>query len=176
MNHLLQGPLLDDDLTNFSTHFEPAWRGGMFGHWVSDDRAKEVDAQPFDIPMQGLGLFACRRDTWPGFNPRFRGFGGEEGYIHEKIRRAGGRTLCLPFLRWMHRFHRPLGVPYTNTWDDRIRNYMIGFTELGWDLKPLKDHFAEFLEPETLHPIYERVETELSQNDGPKVLFASHSS
>ena len=175
-NDLLQGPLIYDDLDTFSTHFETAWREGMFGQWLSDDRGKNADAAPFDIPMQGLGLFACRRDAWPGFNPRFRGFGGEEGYIHEKIRRAGGRTLCLPFLRWMHRFNRPLGVPYTNTWDDRIRNYMIGFTELGWDLGPLKDHFVAFLGPEIARPIFESVETELSETAGLKPFAASPAS
>ena len=160
---LLQGPLIYDDLNTFSTHFETTWSEGMFGQWLSDDRGKDADAAPFDIPMQGLGLFACRRDAWPGFNPRFRGFGGEEGYIHEKIRRAGGRTLCLPFLRWMHRFNRPLGALYTNTWDDRIRNYMIGFRELGWDLEPLKDHFVAFLGPEIARPIFKSVEAELSE-------------
>jgi hypothetical protein len=162
-NDLLQGPLVYDDLETFSTHFEPTWREGMFGFWVSDDRGSHPDADPFEIPMQGLGLFACRRAAWTGFNPAFRGFGGEEGYIHEKFRRAGGRTLCLPFLRWMHRFNRPMGIPYANIWDDRIRNYMIGFTELGWDLEGLKDHFVEFLGPWIARPIFERVESELAQ-------------
>ena len=55
----------------------------------------DPDNPPFEITMQGLGLFACRRDAWPGFNPAFRGFGGEEGYIHEKIRQRGGETLVL---------------------------------------------------------------------------------
>ena len=45
------------------------------------------NAAPFEMGMQGLGVFACRKAAWPGFNPRFSGFGGEEGYIHEKIRR-----------------------------------------------------------------------------------------
>ena len=63
------------------------------------DGSSEIDAPAFEIPMQGLGLFACRRAAWVGFNTRFRGFGAEEGYIHEKTRQHGGRTLCLPFLR-----------------------------------------------------------------------------
>ena len=91
---LLQGPLLYDDLRNFATHFEPRWQEGMYGVWESDPRGEDPQAAPFDIPMQGLGLFACRRAAWPGFNPQFRGFGGEEGYIHEKTRQRGGRTLC----------------------------------------------------------------------------------
>ncbi|MGL1784034.1 hypothetical protein ACSTG0_23510, partial [Vibrio parahaemolyticus] len=85
----------------------------------TDPAGAEPDLPPFEIPMQGMGLFACRRDAWAGFNPDFRGFGGEEGYIHEKFRQRGGKVLCLPFLRWMHRFNRPLGLPYPNVWADR---------------------------------------------------------
>lgn len=139
---LLQGPLVYDDLTSLSSHFSPVWRAGMYGVWGSDDRAKEPDGEPFEIPMQGLGVFACRRGAWLGFNPKFRGFGGEEGYIHEKFRQSGGKTLCLPFLRWMHRFARPLGIPYANTWEDRIRNYLIGWNELGLPIDDLISHMT----------------------------------
>ena len=142
---LLQGPMIYDDLRKISTHFEPVWARGLYGDWASNPAGDDPDGPPFDIPMQGLGLFACRRDAWPGFNERFRGFGGEEGYIHEKIRRAGGRTLCLPFLRWMHRFQRPLGPPYRNTWEDRCHNYLIGFRELGLPTDAMEAHFAELL-------------------------------
>jgi hypothetical protein len=142
---IVHGPLLYDDLKSISTHFQPGWRGGMFGTWEKDDRGDDVDAAPFEIPMQGLGLFACRRDAWLGFNPSFRGFGGEEGYIHEKFRQAGRRAICLPFLRWMHRFARPMGVPYRNIWEDRIRNYVIGFTELGLPTAALEAHFKELI-------------------------------
>lgn len=142
---LLQGPLVYDDLRTLSTHFAPAWRGGMYGTWEFDGRGADPGSPAFEIPMQGLGLFACRRAAWPGFNPNFRGFGGEEGYIHEKIRQRGGRTLCLPFLRWLHRFGRPLGAPYPNRWEDRVRNYLIGFTELGLDTAEMEAHFAELL-------------------------------
>jgi hypothetical protein len=162
---LLQGPLVYDDLETWSTHFEPKWREGMYGCWATDDRSKDPDAEPFEIPMQGLGLFACRRLAWPGFNRRFRGFGGEEGYLHEKFRQAGGRSLCLPFLRWMHRFNRPMGVPYMNRWDDRLRNYLIGFTELGWDTGPIEEHFNEFLGPSVAGPIIERAKAEIAQFD-----------
>jgi len=88
-----------------------------------------------------MGLFACRRSVWPGFNEAFRGFGGEEGYIHEKFRRAGARTLCLPFLRWVHRFNRPTGVPYRNILEDRIWNYLVGFREFGLPTTEMEEHF-----------------------------------
>ena len=143
---LLQGPMLSDDLENvYATHFEPTWGGGMFGQWGNDERASDPSGDPFEIQMNGLGMFACRRDAWPGLNPRFRGFGGEEGYLHEKVRRAGGRVLCHPALGWTHRFSRPNGVPYSNTWEDRIRNYLVGWDELGWDTSGVAEHFRELL-------------------------------
>ena len=140
---LLQGPMLYDDVNTLSTHWDPQWNDGMFGTWGQDPRGADLSSPPFEIPLQGLGMFACRRDAWPGFNPRFRGFGGEEGYIHEKFRQAGAATLCLPFLRWLHRFSRPGGVPYHLRRRDRIRNYLIGFEELGLDPAPGIQHFEE---------------------------------
>ena len=151
---LLQGPLIYDDLGVTSTHFDPVWRGQMWGVWASDPRGADPNGEPFEIQMQGMGVFSCRTAAWPGFNPAFRGFGGEEGYIHEKFRQAGGRCLCLPWFRWTHRFGRPAGVPYPLTVRDKIRNYMIGFIELGLDLNPIYAHFTEFLTPQQLEEIY----------------------
>jgi hypothetical protein len=156
-NDLLQGPLIYDDLKSYSTHFKPGWSSGMYGAWASDPAGADPDNPPFEIPMQGLGLFACRREAWPGFNPAFRGFGGEEGYIHEKFRQRGGKALCLPFLRWMHRFNRPAGAPYANRWEDRVRNYLIGFQELGWDTDPVYEHFREFLGEDVWSAVLERL-------------------
>jgi hypothetical protein len=145
---LLQGPLLYDDLASVATHFEPVWREQMWGVWATDPRGLDPEADPFEIPMQGLGVFSCRRAVWPGFHPAFRGFGGEEGYIHEKVRQAGGRCVCLPWLRWAHRFGRPRGVPYPLTVEDKLRNYVIGHVELGLDLTPALTHFAQHLSEE----------------------------
>jgi hypothetical protein len=142
---LLQGPLLKDDLKSVWTHFRPEWRSGMFGVWDDNGLAADTDAPPFEILIQGMGLFACRRSAWPGFNEAFRGFGGEEGYIHEKFRRAGGRTLCLPFLRWVHRFNRPMGVPYRNILEDRIWNYLVGFREFDLPTTEMEEHFRELI-------------------------------
>ena len=158
---LMQGPLVYDDLRTRSTHMEPQWRAGMYGTWANDPRGDDPAAPGFDIAMQGLGLFVCGRAAWPGFNPKFRGFGGEEGYIHEKIRQRGGRTLCLPFLRWTHRFSRPLGAPYVNRWEDRMRNYVVGFTELGLDTAEMEAHFAELLGAETSARIFTEIKLEL---------------
>jgi hypothetical protein len=154
---LLQGPLLYDELLSVATHFDPVWRDQMWGTWGIDPRGDDPEGEPFEIPMQGMGVFSCRKDAWPGFNPRFRGFGGEEGYIHEKVRQAGGRCLCLPWLRWAHRFGRPAGVPYPLSVDDKFRNYLIGHAELGLDLQPVFEHFAEHLPENTIKAIAEEV-------------------
>jgi len=140
---LLQGPLLSEEPNHpdIWTHFEPKWRSQMFGIWATDERGRDPNGQPFEIPMQGMGLFSCRKDAWVGFNKGFRGFGGEEWYIHEKFRKSGGKTLCLPFLRWAHRFRRPRGVPYKVSLEDKIRNYYTGFIELGLDISPITNYF-----------------------------------
>ncbi|HUF50874.1 MAG TPA: MauE/DoxX family redox-associated membrane protein [Longimicrobiales bacterium] len=59
-----------------------------------------------------LGMFSCRKAAWPGFNPAFHGYDGEEGYIHEEFRKRGARCVHVPWLRWMHRFGRPRGAPF----------------------------------------------------------------
>lgn len=151
--NLLQGPLLYDDLRNVSTHFDLIWRGHMWGVWGCNPAGKDPNAPPFEIPAQGLGAFACRKGAWLGFSPHFRGFGGEEGYIHEKFRKHGKKTICLPFLRWLHRFPRPAGVPYPITTPDRVRNYLIGHLELGMDCAPVFKHFADLGE-ERLDRLY----------------------
>lgn len=148
---LLSGPIVLNDLQNVHTHFDQTWRGGMWGTWQTDERGTDPNAEPFEINAMGLGLFACRRDKWPGFNPHFRAFGGEENYIHEKFRQAGRRCLCLPFLRWWHRFERPNGVKYPLPLYGKVRNYVLGFQELGLDLEPVRQHFVDEgeLKPET---------------------------
>jgi glycosyltransferase involved in cell wall biosynthesis len=151
---LLQGPLVYNNWTSFSTHLNPVWRNQFWGTWANDDpRGKDPDGEPFEIPMQGTGVFSCRKSIWPGFSSLFRGFGGEAGYIHEKFRRQGGRCLCLPSLRWMHRFDRPAGVPYPLTIDDKVRNYVIGHAELGLDIAPVVEHFSEHLPKERVEAI-----------------------
>lgn len=134
---------MDDDLEGLSTHFDPVWRDQMWGASALDPRARQQgpDGEPFDIPMQGLGLFSCRKAAWPGFHPGFRGFGGEEGYIHEKFRRLGRRCVCLPWLRWIHCFGRPAGAPYPLRLRDRITNYLIGHREVGLDEVPVLEDF-----------------------------------
>lgn len=115
------------------------------------DMANQPD--PFPIPGMGLGLFTCLKDKWLGFSPHFRGFGGEEMYIHEKYRQAGAQAVCLPWLKWGHRFGRPNGIPYLpilTRWN-KIRNYVIGHNELGLPLDRVKEHFMHPQRP-MMHP------------------------
>jgi hypothetical protein len=166
-NDLIQGPLVYDELNHWSPQWDPVWRAGMFGTWANDPRADVLDGEPFDIPLQGLGLFACRREAWLGFNPRFRGFGGEEGYIHEKFRQNGRRALCLPGLRWVHRFGRPAGPPYVNRWEDRMFNYYLGLRELGLPTADMEAHFGEVLGAEVAGRIMADIRREVDAIEAP---------
>ncbi|MCV6613842.1 MAG: hypothetical protein OIF35_02615, partial [Cellvibrionaceae bacterium] len=161
-NDLIQGPLLHDDNKTVSTHLNFKWVNGMWGDWDKDERGFDPAAPAFEIMSQGCGVFAARKASWPGFNPRARGFGAEEGYIQEKFRQAGQRALCLPALRWLHRFGRPLGPPYKINWADRIRNYMIGWVELGLDTEAIREHFSEQLNAATVDEIIAAIELEMA--------------
>jgi hypothetical protein len=130
--NLIQGPLLYDDLQNVSTHFDAGWSGDMFGKWGTNKKQYD-EGKPFEIQMQGMGLLAFERSAWKGINQNFKGFGGEEGYIAEKFRSWGGKNVCLPFLKWNHRFGRPNGVKYRLVLEDRIWNYFIGWLEITQD-------------------------------------------
>jgi glycosyltransferase involved in cell wall biosynthesis len=147
---LIQGPLLYDDLKYVATHFKPIWRGEMYGIWSDSVHVNNLDNAPFEIPMQGMGVFSCKKSAWLGFNPKFRGFGGEEGYIHEKFRQAGRKCVCLPWLQWAHRFNRPYGMKYPVRIEDKIFNYVVGHVELGLDIAPVIEHFSEFMPREAV--------------------------
>lgn len=154
--NLLQGPLLYDDLSHVSTHFDftsEKWSGYMWGAWATDKRGIDPASKPFEIPGNGMGLFSCRREAWLGFNEKMRGFGGEEGYIHEKFKLNGKKTICLPFLRWNHRFARPSGVPYRVDLKERFRNYMIAFDEVDKDVKQVINNFKDVISKEYIEEV-----------------------
>jgi hypothetical protein len=148
--NLIQGPLLYDDFHHISTHFDLKWNGYMWGTWGTDERGVDPNNKPFEIPAQGCGLISCRKDSWLGYNKDFRGFGGEEGYIHKKYEKHGKKTLCLPFLRWMHRFGRPNGATYPNDLKERFKNYLRGFLELGIPTDELEEHFSNLVTKEEM--------------------------
>jgi len=115
------------------------WKKSLVKHGYSN--VGWSDSEEFEIPSQGLGIFFVRRESWLGFNHYCRGFGGEEGYIHEKYRQAGRKCINLSWLKWLHRFNRPNGVKYPLTNINKFRNYMLEFNELGLDTKPVIEHF-----------------------------------
>jgi hypothetical protein len=157
---LIQGPLIYDNLKNVSTHFDPVWRGDMYGIWATDAESY-AKGQPFEIPMQGMGLLAFKKSEWHGISPHFKGFGGEEGYISEKFRQWGGKNICFPPLGWNHRFGRPNGVKYRLVLEDRIWNYFIGWLEITQDpnhkmITDIKEHFKKRIPESSLNNILEQ--------------------
>lgn len=142
---LFHGPMYYDIINGHDpcTHMDPVWRDHMYGTWGYDERGNNPENPPFEIPMHGLGIFTCKTDQWLGFNENFIGFGGEEGYIHKKYEKAGRKTWCLPFLRWLHRFDRPAGVKYPLVLEHRIKNYINGHRELGLPYDEIINHFKE---------------------------------
>jgi hypothetical protein len=145
---IISGPMIHDDGRGRSTHWQPDPTCGLWGVWGDDPRARDPKGPAFEIPMMGLGLFAMRRAAWPGFNQHFRGFGGEEGYIHEKVRQRGGRALCLPALGWYHRFRDVAGgfegAPYPLRIEDHTWNLLVGHRELGIEaVDKIFNHFGK---------------------------------
>jgi hypothetical protein len=130
----------------------PRCGGGLPAHgWAGHERALVHDGysclaygdEPFEIPGMGLGLFSMRREAWVGFNEQARGFGGEELYVHEKVRRAGGRVWCHPAVKWFHRWGRPGGVTYPIGRYSKVRNYVLEFQELDLPLDPIREHWVD---------------------------------
>lgn len=140
---LIQGPMIYDSINDYTTHMEPIWRDNMFGVWAESIPEDKLPLELFEIPMHGLGCFGCKKDLWLKFNENFRGFGGEEGYIHEKFRKNGRKVICLPWLKWSHKFVNNNSVSYQLNIRDRIKNYLIGFSELNMDLNPIYNHFGK---------------------------------
>lgn len=113
------------------------WFEGHEAHLLQEGFIKigdDPNEPPFEIPAHGLGMFACRKEMWEkvgGFNRFFRGFGGEECYIHQKFRNKGSKVWVHPQIRWWHRFGRPDGAPYRLAQLDKVRNYVLGHLEMG---------------------------------------------
>ena len=147
---LIQGPMVHDDGVGLSTHWRPEAPPGLWGVWDRDPRGTDSAGGAFEIPMMGLGLWMMRTAAWPGFNSLNRGFGGEEGIIHETVRRRGGKCLCLPALRWRHKFrdrggwHNNAPPPYPLSAEDHVWNLLIGHRELEIEARPqIRAHFAK---------------------------------
>lgn len=148
---ILQGPMVYDDLSHTSSHMEPTWSKGMWGQWANDKRAEPPNTEPFEVWGQGMGVFAFKKSEWPGFSSKMQGFGAEEGYIQTKFRSNGGRCLCMPWLKWVHRFHQegqPVKFSITDT--DRLHNYLVAFTDAGLPIEPVLQHFSTWMSMQTM--------------------------
>jgi hypothetical protein len=140
--NLIQAPMAYINMRKAETHMTQKWQGGMWGTWGGAVTIEDLSKEPYEILNMGTGLIGCRKDSWLGFNPKCEGFGGAEGYIQEKYRQAGRTTISLPFLIWMHNFHKE-NSSYRLSEEDKMRNYMIEFQELGLDPQPVVDHFGD---------------------------------
>jgi aromatic ring-cleaving dioxygenase len=145
--NIISGPLCNDNFVPYATQFDPIWDHWMYGKWGFNKEKFELQ-KPFEIGMMGLGVFSCATESWHGFNEAFIGFGGEEGYIHEKFRKYGGKAICVPKLKWVHRFGRPNGPKYCVSYEDRIWNYFIGWLELTKNPKHkmIKEMYKYFID------------------------------
>lgn len=139
---LVQGPICQRDGSIHATEWKHIWGGGMLGRWYTDNDFLKSKNKFKEIDGMGLGAFATRKEWWIGFNPLFKGFGGEEFYIHRKYKNRGMKTYCFKGFLWWHRFER-VAVPYKMDMADRIHNYTIGFIQEGGDLDGMIEHFTE---------------------------------
>lgn len=141
-NDMWVGPLKNERGGVIATELLPHMRGEFFGVWhVAADRPDQVR----EVHAHGSAYALMRRSCWPGFSEHFRGFAGEEIYIHEKVRRAGGRVMYHPTLAWSHRFCRFKPVPYALTLNDKARNYLIAAYEMGWNIAQFRAYFGRRL-------------------------------
>ena len=144
--NLYSGPLKRFD-GSLASHFQNVWRNQMQGIWGTDSEFLDQD-QPKEFWAQGCGLMLAKREEWLGFSPHFHGFGGEEGYIHEKYRRAGRKYLCLPWLKWWHCFDDPTQKRSDLTTYSKMRNYVLARQEFGEPYDDVFNHFVSTKKPD----------------------------
>jgi len=137
---LMHGPLMKSAGGKYWLTWRDEWRGNMWGVWGPE--VTQLPVEPVEIWAMGAGFFSCRKDSWLGFNKRFRGFGGETCYLQEKYRQAGRKVWCDPKKIWLHMFYNQgRAIPYPCRMIDRVINYILGFQELKMDIAPIKTNF-----------------------------------
>jgi glycosyltransferase involved in cell wall biosynthesis len=139
--NMIVGPLLNESCHVIATHLDERWRGDFFGTWNVDQDVNKGLIK--EIPGSGSAYFLMKKEHWPGFNPNYEGFGGEELISHEMVRQRGGKIYCHPKMGWIHRFVR--GKPFTYKCDliDKIYNYLIGFYSVGWCCDDVVEFFKK---------------------------------
>lgn len=141
-NDMIVGPLVNEAGNIIATELIPEIRGGMLGIW---HRRKE-EGESCVVHGHGTAYMLMRREAWPKFSEHFYGFSGEEIYIHEKVRRNGGKVVCYFDLKWCHRFMR-FGIPpqYRLTLNDKYRNHLVASYEMNWSVEQMKNYFRKKL-------------------------------
>lgn len=140
------GPLVNERGNIVATHLDPKWRGAFYGTWGLDDEI--ANGKMKEVIMHGAAFMLMKKEHWPKFSSNFEGFAGEEGYIHEKVRMNGGKIICNPRLKWMHRFVRGKPISFKMDNSDRVYNFLIAFHEIKYDVNEVisffrKDEMAE---------------------------------
>lgn len=145
---LWTGPLLNESGHVIATELLPEWRGAFFGVWHTN---QDIHKTPImEIEGHGSAYTLMKKEHYPFFSPYFFGFSAEELYLHEKVRRRGGKCFIHKALGWVHRFHRTKGVTYRLLIEDKLRNYLVASYEMGWNIKQCCDYFKSRV-PETLY-------------------------
>ena len=134
------GPLRGEGGSVIATELDPELRGDFFGVWSVKDADKV-----HEIGAHGSAYALMKKEHWPTFSNNFRGFAGEEIYIHDKVRKNGGKVVYHPSLGWVHRFPRFGPVPYTLTLNDKMHNYCIAAYESGWNVLQMREYFGRRL-------------------------------
>lgn len=141
-----QRPLTLKEIDSLGIPRQLGWAGHEL---VLTKHGAKIPTTPFKIPGHGMGMFACRKDSWLPFHPDCRGFGGEEITTGKRFRQHGRYAWCVPGFRWWHHFERPGGIiPYLLTRWDKVRNYILEFRSLGLDVNDIKEHFV----PKAMNP------------------------
>lgn len=163
--NMLTGPVVYNNLISSSSGLNTDWNKHDFGTWRSHPEDKL--GKPFEIQMQGMGCFAIRRDAWQNVSPCFLGFGAEEWYMAEHVRRWGGKVICHPDMRWIHRFGWPkrtfpLGL------ESKVRNYYVGWLDLYGSLdhpmiQKMSAHWLTQMTEEKLNHLIEGAKIQIEQ-------------
>ena len=164
-NHdLFHGPLCNSAWKIYATHMNPLVSSQNFGRWGTyrdDTQQRRVidNCNYYQVPANGMGLFFCRRDSWPGFHPALRGFGSEEGYIHAKYRLLGRSCWNIPYLKWWHLFRdESRNIKYSLSNEDKYRNFLISWSETGLPLDIIHQAFG-FIPEEKRRSLLAEVES-----------------
>lgn len=143
---LVHGPLMSGKRV-LATHSNPYWRRNTWGSRSRDMRGRLTDGEPFSIPMQESGVFSCKRSAWPGMAPRWRGYGGEAGFMQGRFRREGAQVVCLPGLRWERITPVKPVFPRSRAATKVLRNHLAGAADLDLDTHYITLRHRDHLEP-----------------------------